>query len=130
MLCGPASIINGFINEVLAKILVDTGVSMSIVNETFHKTHFSHVALRPGEVNATTVTGDPVRFKGVFAASLRLGKNVAFQDFYVASGFQHDCMLGTDFLAQVGKSIDMSNRMVKWNSETMFLATDPPDPIW
>ena len=119
-----------FINEVPAKILVDTGASMSIVNETFHKTHFSHVALGPGDVNATSVTGDPVRFKGVFSASLSLGKNVAFQDFYVASGFQQDCVLGTDFLARVGISIDMSNRTVKWNSETMFLATDPPDPIW
>ena len=74
LLCGPASIMNGFINEVPAKILVDTGASMSIVNKTIHNTHFSHVALRPGDVNSTSVTGDPVRFKGVFLASLRLGE--------------------------------------------------------
>eukprot|EP00795_Rhopilema_esculentum_P009287 gene9287-16984_t len=130
LLCGPASIIDGFINDVPAKMLVDTGASMSIVNETFQQTHFPHVVLHPGTVNATSVTGDPVKFKGVFSASLRLGKNVAFQDFYVASGFQHDCVLGTDFLARAGISINMSDRTLKWDSETMFLATDPPDTVW
>ena len=48
------------------------------------------------------------------AASLRIGNNVAFQDFYVASGFQHDCVLGTDFLTRAGISIDMSDRTLKW----------------
>lgn len=103
---------------------------MSIFNGTFHETHLSHLALRPGDMNATSVTGDPVRFKGVFSASLRLGKNVAFQDFSVASGFQRDCVLGTDFLARAGISIDMSDCTLKWNSETMFLATDSPDSSW
>ena len=130
LLCGPSSIVKGFINEKPANMLIDTGASMSIVNETFQQTHFPSVLLRPGDVNATSVTGDPVTFKGVFSASLRIGKNVAFQDFYVASGFQHDCVLGTDFLTRTGISIDMSRRMLKWNSETTFLATDPPDSTW
>ena len=81
-------------------------------------------------MDATSVTGDHVKFKGVFSASLRLGKNVAFQNFYVASGFQHDCVLCKDLLARVGISINMSDRKLKGDSETMFLATDPPDTVW
>eukprot|EP00795_Rhopilema_esculentum_P010167 gene10167-18835_t len=42
-------------------------------------------------------------------------------------GFQHDCVLGTDFLSSLGISIDMSTWSLKWNSETTFLSTDPPD---
>ena len=110
--------------------MIDTGASMSIVNETFQQTHLSNIVLRPGDVNATSVTGDPVNFKRIFSASLRIGKNVAFQDSYVASGFQHDCVFGTDFLTRAGITIDMSDRMLKWNSETTFLATDPPYPVW
>ena len=130
LLCGPASVVIGFIDEHPCKLLIDTGASMSIVNETFQQTHLPNIVLRPGNVNATSVTGDPVNFKGIFSASLRIGKNVAFQDFYVASGFQHDCVLGTDFLTRAGITIDMSDRTLKWNSETTFLATDPPDPVW
>ena len=130
LLCGPASVVNGFIDKHPCKLLIDTGASMSIVNETFQRTHIPNIVLRPGDVNATSVTGDPVNFKGIFSASLRIGKNVAFQDFYVASGFQHDCVLGTDFLTRAGITIDMSDRTLKWNSETTFLATDPPDHVW
>ena len=100
MLCGPSSIVKGFINDKPANILVDTGGSMSIVNETFQQSNFSNVLLRLGDVNATSVMGDPVTFKGVFSASLRIGKNVAFHDFYVASGFQQGCVLGTDSLPE------------------------------
>ena len=57
LLCGPSSIAKGFINDKPASILVDTGASMSIVNETFQRTHFPNVLLRPGDVNATSVTG-------------------------------------------------------------------------
>lgn len=129
LLCGPASAVNGFIDENPCKLLIDTGASMSIVNETFQQTHFPNIVLRSGDVNATSVRGDPVNFKGIFSASLRIGKNVAFQDFYVASGFQHNCVLGTDFLTRAGISTDMSDRTLKLNSETTFLATDPPDPV-
>ena len=52
-------------------MLVDTDASMSIVNETLQQTHFSHVVLHHGTMNATSVTGDPVKFKGMFSASLR-----------------------------------------------------------
>ena len=39
-------------------------------------------------------------------------------------------MLGTGFLTRAGIPIDMSDRMLTWNSETTFLATDPPDSVW
>ena len=131
LLCGPASICNGFINEQPAKLLVDTGASMTIFNESFQRTHMPNIPLRPGNsLNATSVTGEPVKFKGIFSASLRIGSNVAFQDFYVASGFQHDCVLGTDFLTREGITLDMSKRVLKWNSETMSMCNDEPEPTW
>eukprot|EP00795_Rhopilema_esculentum_P007292 gene7292-12992_t len=37
-----------------------------------------------------------------------------------------NCVLDTDFLARAGISINMLDRTLKWNSETIFLATDPP----
>ena len=73
LLCGPSSIIEGFINEQPAKLLVDTGASITIVNELFQRKNMPNIPLRPGHVNATSVTGDPVHFKGIFSASLRIG---------------------------------------------------------
>ena len=61
-----------------------------------------HVPLSPGSVNVTLVTGEPANSKGIFLALVRIGNNVAFQDFCVASGFQHNCMLGTDSLTSEG----------------------------
>ena len=113
MLCGLSSIVKGFVNNKPDNILVDTGASMSIVNKTFQWTHFFSVLLRPGDVNATSAMGDPVTFKGVLSASLGIGKNVAFHDFYVAYSFRQDCVLGTDFLTRAGISIDMLNRTLK-----------------
>ena len=66
LLCGPASVVNGFIDEHPCKLLIDTGASMSIVNETFQHRHFSNIVLRPGDVNATSVTGDPVNLREYF----------------------------------------------------------------
>eukprot|EP00795_Rhopilema_esculentum_P007296 gene7296-12996_t len=63
LLCGPASIIDGFNHDVPTKILVDMGASMSIVNQRIQQTQFPHVVLHPGIVNATAVMGDPVKFK-------------------------------------------------------------------
>ena len=40
LLCGPASIIDGFINDVPAKMLVDMGASMSIVMKHFNRLIF------------------------------------------------------------------------------------------
>ena len=71
LLCDPASVVNGFIDKHPCKLLIDTGASMSIVNETFQQTHLSNIVLRPGDMNATSVTGDPVNFKGIFSPSLR-----------------------------------------------------------
>ena len=112
LLCGPSSIVKCFINHKPANTLVDIGASMSVVKETFQRPHFFNVVLLPWDVNATSVTGDPLTFKGVFSASLRISKNVAFHDFYVASGFQQNFVLGTGFftrlacqlISQVGRS--------------------------
>eukprot|EP00794_Sanderia_malayensis_P007624 gene7624-8464_t len=130
LLCGPSSIVTGYINDTPANILVDTGASMSIVNESFQHAHLADIPIKAGNVNATSVTGEPVVFKGVLSASLKIGKNVAFQDFYVCSGFQHDCVLGTDFLTRVGVTIDMSERLLKWNSETTKMISDASDCSW
>ena len=130
LLCGPSSIVEGFVNEHPAKILVDTGSSMTIVNETFQRTNMPNIPLRPGKVNATSVTGDPVHFKGIFSASLKIGSNVAFHDFYVASGFQPDCILGTDFLTREGITLDMSCRTLKWNAESTKMKDDGQEVTW
>ena len=130
LLCGPSSIVEGFVNEHPAKILVDTGSSMTIVNETFQRTNIPNIPLRPGKVNAKSVTGDPVHFKGIFSASLKIGSNVAFHDFYVASGFQPDCILGTDFLTREGITLDMSRRMLKWNAESTTMKNDGQEVTW
>ena len=130
LLCGPSSIIDGFINEHPAKLLVDTGASMTIVNESFQRKNMPNIPLRLGEVNATSVTGDPVHFKGIISASLKIGNNVAFHDFYVASGFQHDCILGTDFLTKEGTTLDMSRRTLKWNTESTTMGNDGEEVTW
>ena len=130
LLCGPSSIVEGFVNEHPAKILVDTGSSMTIVSETFQRTNMPNIPLRPGKVNATSVTGDPVHFKGIFSASLKIGSNVAFHDFYVASGFQPDCILGTDFLTREGITLDMSRRTLKWNAESTTMKDDGQEVTW
>ena len=130
MFCGPASIVKGVIDEYPNNFLGDTGASMSIFNETSQQTHFPTISLSPGGMNATSATGDPVYFKGRLLASLRIGTNVAFQDCYIASGFQHDCVLGTNVLTQAGITIHMSVHILKWNLETTFLATDPLDSVW
>ena len=130
LLCGPSSIIDGFINEHPAKLLVDTGASMTIVNESFQRKNMSNIPLGLGEVNATSVTGDPVHFKGIISASLKIGNNVAFHDFYVASGFQHDCILGTDFLTKEGITLDMSRRTLKWNTESTTMGNDGEEVTW
>eukprot|EP00794_Sanderia_malayensis_P014869 gene14869-16415_t len=130
LLCGPSSVVTGYINDTPANILVDTGASMSIVNESFQHAHLAHIPIKAENVNATSVTGEPVVFKGVLSASLKIGKNVAFQDFYVFSGFQHDCVLGNDFVTRVGVTIDMSERLLKWNSETTKMISDASDFSW
>ena len=130
LVCGPASILEGRINEQPAKLLVDTGASMTIVNESFQREHMPNIPLRPGSMNATSVTGEPVNFLGIFSASLRIGSNVAFQDFYVASVFKHDCVLGTDFLTREGITLDMASRTLKWNSEVTPMSIDKTESVW
>ena len=108
----------------------DTDTSISVVNESFKDSHFPNITLCQGDANATSVMEEPVQFSGAFSTSLRIGNNVAFHDFYVASGFQHHCVLGTDFLFSVGISNDMSHWSLKWESETTLLATDPQNLYW
>ena len=103
---------------------------MTIVNETFQCTNMPIIPLHPGKVNAISVTGDPVRFKGIFSASLKIGSNVAFHDFYVASGIQPDCILGTDFLTREGITLDMSRRTLKWNAESTTMKNDGQEVTW
>jgi len=113
-----------------AKLLVDTGSTMTIVNETFQRTNMPNIPLRHGKVNATLVTGDTVHLKGIFSESLKIGSNVAFHNFYVASGFQPDCILGTDFLTRDGITLDMSRRMLKWNAESTTMGNDGQEATW
>ena len=124
LLCGPSSIIEGFVNEHQAKLFVDTGSSMTIVNETFQRTNMPNIPLRPRKVNASSVSGTAVHFKGISSASLKKGSNVTFHDFYVALGFQPDCVLGTDFLTREGITLDIFRRTLKWNAESMTMGND------
>ena len=84
--CGPASLVQAVINEHAAKLVVCTGASMTIVKQSFQHTYMPNVPLHPGSMDATSLTGGPVTLR-FFSASHRIGSNVAFQDFYVVSGF-------------------------------------------
>jgi len=130
LLFGPLSIIEGFISERPAKFLVDTAASMTIVNESFQCKNMPNIPLHPGQVNTTSVTGDPMHFTGIFSASLRIGSNVAFHDFCVTLGFQHNCILGKDFLTREGITLDISHRMLKWNTEFTAMVNDGQEVAW
>ena len=99
---------------------------MTVVNESFQCKNMPNIPLRPGQVNTTSVTGDPIHFTGIFSASLSIGSNVEFHYFYVALGFQHNCILGKDFLTREG----ISHRMLKWNTEFTAMVNDGQEVAW
>ena len=84
------------INGKLIECVVDTGASMSIINENLiedalrnGKTH-----IKPTDLEVTTATGERARVLGTAKCKVKINNKVCHADFLVASNMLQDILLG------------------------------------
>lgn len=107
--------IRGFINGKCASLLVDTGSTVSIVNDSFiDRRNVSKVS----NVQITSASGDKINIIGKANVNFEIGNMCKFSyDVYVASNFYYQCIIGLDILYDYSCSIDLGNNCVVFNDE-------------
>ena len=97
--------ITGLVNHSVTGILLDTGATVSVLNEeTWRKCgHFSKV--NPVTGTLTTANGNELTVLGETKVRFRVGNIDCFWAVMIARGLSHDCILGSDFFQHFGCQI-------------------------
>ncbi|MCP3686677.1 MAG: retroviral-like aspartic protease, partial [bacterium] len=104
--------------KVPVKALLDTGSSISIINEKFYKILSTSgsprlLSLNPPIASAVSVSGHDLSLKGSVMVWFKLGKANVAHHVQVMENCPHDCILGADFLSRFGEvRIDLIRHVV------------------
>ena len=118
------------VGKVPAKILLDTGATVSVTRYEFLQKEYHHrLSASPGAVGAN---GTPLDVIGKVKLPVTLGSFSAEEEFIVARNLTVDCLLGADFLKKHGAVMDCrsSNLSIGTASRQdvpMFLGQHQPE---
>ncbi|VDI47319.1 Hypothetical predicted protein [Mytilus galloprovincialis] len=107
--------IRGLVNEKSVLMLVDTGSTVSIVNDCFvNRRDVSEV----NNVCITSASGDKIEIIGKANVEFKIGNKCNFvYSVYVASNFSYQCIIGLDILCDFSCNVDLGNNCIVFNNE-------------
>ncbi|XP_078458755.1 uncharacterized protein LOC144723702 [Lampetra planeri] len=129
---GATSLVEGEVNGVRTRILLDTGAVASLVSAA----HCSTIGVDVRHLQAPdralhTASGAGMGLLGRATLEVRIGSQVCTQEFYVSSALCHECIAGTDLLEQLGLNVQPRQRCatMESNGERIpFLGREPTRP--
>ena len=90
--------VTGIVNHSVTCILLDTGATVSVLNEGTWRNSGLVTKIEPVTGTLTTANGDELTVLGETNVKFRLGNIDCFWPVMIARGLSHDCILGSDFL--------------------------------
>ncbi|XP_078735587.1 retroviral-like aspartic protease 1 [Lampetra fluviatilis] len=126
---GATSLVEGEVNGVRTRILLDTGAVASLVSAA----HCSAIGVDVRHLQAPdralhTASGAGMGLLGRATLEVRIGSQVCTQEFYVSSALCHECIAGTDLLERLGLNVQPRQRCatMESNGERIpFLGREP-----
>ncbi|XP_061427715.1 uncharacterized protein LOC133354681 [Lethenteron reissneri] len=123
------SLVEGEVNGVRTRILLDTGAVASLVSAA----HCSTIGVDVRHLQAPdralhTASGAGMGLLGRATLEVRIGSQVCTQEFYVSSALCHECIAGTDLLEWLGLNVQPRQRCatMESNGERIpFLGREP-----
>ena len=103
------------IQGILAKFLVDSGASKSLISSKFLSKFKRGFCVKTVDVNLESVTGDRILTDGLIDLSV---DNVGPQNFVVLPTLEIDGILGIDFLEKYNVAIDFSRKEMRVKGKT------------
>ena len=106
---------NGKIAGKTVHLLVDTGASVSAIDETFLKKAYGDIPLKMSDSpfpSVQSVSGEEVPLLGQITVPLHLSGSQYFCEFHVMQSLAYDAILGRDFLQQNRALIDLDNSTI------------------
>ena len=97
--------ITGLVNHSVTCILLDTGATVSVLNEDTWKKSGHVSKVNPVAGTLTTANGNELIVLGETKVRFRVGNIDCFWPVMVARGLSHDCILGSDFFQHFGCQI-------------------------
>ncbi|CAM9493899.1 unnamed protein product [Lampetra planeri] len=114
---GATSLVEGEVNGVRTRILLDTGAVASLVSAA----HCSAIGVDVRHLQAPdralhTASGAGMGLLGRATLEVRIGSQVCSQEFYVSSALCHECIAGTDLLERLGLNVQPRQRCATMES--------------
>ena len=98
--------ITGLVNHSVTCILLDTGATVSVLNEETWRKSGLVSKVNPVTGTLTTANGNELAVLGETKVRFRVGDIDCFWPVMIARGLSHDCILGSDFFQHFGCQID------------------------
>ena len=89
--------VTGIVNHSVTCILLDTGATVSVLNEGTWQKSGLVTKIEPVIETLTTANGNELTVLGQTKVKFRLGNIDCFWPVMIARGLSHDCILGSDF---------------------------------
>ena len=102
--CGTYKYANVYINGVQLSMVIDTGATVSLIDYTTFKEHFTSTQLEPSTIRLTNFDNRPIETKGYFHASVKLLHRTTHTKIYVTT--KGCCILGLDLFDSLCMSIE------------------------
>ena len=110
------------------RTLINTGTQVSLVSETFFELSDSSLVKsipNPIEVTLLSATGHALEASRVVRIRITIGKARMYHDFIVVKNFNHDMLLGIDFLNARKALLDFDSQTLIIESTVCPLKTKP-----
>lgn len=97
--------------NVKTRCLVDTGASLSVINESLFKKIPAKIQISPSRIlQIKGVGGQCYNTKGCVVLPVLIGNLIIHQEFHIFENSQHPVILGRDFLKKHNANIDWASR--------------------
>lgn len=130
---GVEAVSSGYLDDYPVELLVDSGAVASLVDRNVLKLlGRAEEPLRPCSDNLNSVTGSPLRLKGVIDLRVRLGSQERLFPFVVAEGLHTHTILGTNVLKAFRAVVDMDEGIMtlKDTGETFCLGMEHVEKVY
>ena len=97
--------ITGLVNHSVTCTLLDTGATVSVLNEETWKKSGDVSKVNPVTGTLTTANGNELTVLGETKVRFRIGNIDCFWPVMIAQGLSHNCILGSDFFQHFGCQI-------------------------